>query len=65
MKKMEQLIPKPKTKFLLVKCQACGAEQTIFSAAATKVKCLACGTILSEPGASSANVSAKILREFM
>jgi len=64
MKTGQQLIPKPKTKFLRVKCHGCGNEQTIFSAAATKVKCLACGTIMAEPKASRAEIKAKVLKEF-
>ena len=61
---VESMIPKPKTKFLRVKCAACGNEQTIFSAAASVVKCLACSTVIAEPSASKALIKAKVLREF-
>ncbi len=64
MKSIESMIPKPKTKFLKVKCGGCGSEHVIFSAAASKVKCLACGTVLAEPSASKAIIAAKVLKEF-
>ncbi|HLC92650.1 MAG TPA: 30S ribosomal protein S27e [archaeon] len=64
MKTIESMIPTPKTKFLKVKCGACGSEQTIFSAAASKVKCLACSLPLAEPSASKAELKAKVLKEF-
>lgn len=47
-----ELIPKPKTSFLKVKCASCGSEQKIFSAASRKVNCLACNKTLAEPAAS-------------
>ena len=57
------LIPKPRTKFLKVKCSGCGNEQTIFSAASTKVKCLVCNHELAEPRASKVKLKTKILKE--
>lgn len=57
------LVPMPSTRFLRVKCQ-CGNEQTTFSAATTRVKCLKCDTQLLEPGASKATLQAKVLKEF-
>ena len=59
----KDLIPSPKTKFVMVKC-TCGNEQVIFNSASSKVKCLKCDTILAEPGASKARIKAKILKEF-
>lgn len=55
-------VQKKSAGFLRVKC-ACGNEQTIFSAATTKVKCLACGTQLAESTSSRVRVSAKVVAE--
>lgn len=57
-------IPRPKTKFLRIKCNGCGNEQTVFSAASTKVKCLACNQELAQTGASKIFVKTKILKVF-
>lgn len=48
-------------KFLKVKCQDCGNEQTIFGRAATKVGCLACGATLATPTGGYADVKAEVL----
>ena len=58
----KNLIPVPKTHFLKVKC-GCGNEQTIFNAATTKVKCLACGTPLAQTTSSRIKLKAKVLKE--
>ncbi len=58
------VVPQPKTKFLRVKCKACGNEQTIFSAAAIVVRCLACNKELAYPASSKARVVTKVLKEF-
>ena len=59
----EAKIPKPKTKFLKVKCSACGNEQTIFSNANNDVKCLACNNILAESKGGKVKLRAKIVKE--
>lgn len=56
-----ELIPKPKTKFIRVKCSGCGSEQTIFSAASTNVKCLACNQELAQSGASKIRLKTKVI----
>jgi len=59
----DRYIPKPKTKFLRVKCPSCGNEQNIFSAPSTKVKCLVCDHLISESGASKGIMRAgKVLK---
>jgi len=54
---------KPRTRFLKLKCNACGNEQTVFSAATTDVKCLACNQVLAESGASKIRLKARIVKE--
>ncbi len=60
---LEKLLARPKTKFLKVKCQGCGSSQVIFSAPTTKVKCLACETVLAEPTASKAEMKTSVIKE--
>ncbi|MEW6294864.1 MAG: 30S ribosomal protein S27e [Candidatus Diapherotrites archaeon] len=61
---MKISIPRPKTKFLRVKCDSCGNEQVMFSAPSSTVKCLVCEKVLAEPKASKPSIKSKILREY-
>lgn len=63
-KDIVELIPKPNTKFIRVKCSGCGSEQTIFSAASTNVKCLACNQPLAQSGASKIKIKTKIINVY-
>jgi small subunit ribosomal protein S27e len=55
-------IPKPRSRFLKVKCPGCGNEQTVFDRPAHSVRCAACNQELGKSGASKANWSAKITK---
>jgi small subunit ribosomal protein S27e len=56
-------IPKPKTKFLKVKCPHCGNEQTIFSNPARNVKCNACSKVIAESSSGKAKLKVKSVKE--
>ncbi len=56
-----ELIPKPKSRFLKVKCNDCGNEQVMFGSASTKVTCIVCGKTLAEPTGGKARVLTKII----
>lgn len=56
-----ELIPKPKSRFLKVKCNDCGNEQVMFGSASTRVTCLVCGKTLAEPTGGKARVLTKII----
>ncbi|MFH1256078.1 MAG: 30S ribosomal protein S27e [Candidatus Diapherotrites archaeon] len=58
------LIPRPKTKFIRVKCSSCGNEQNIFSAASTPVKCIVCNHELASTGASKIRLKAKVVKVY-
>ncbi len=58
-----ELSKKKKTKFLKAKCSGCGNEQIIFSAAATKIKCLVCNQLLAETTAGKVRPIAKVVKE--
>jgi small subunit ribosomal protein S27e len=54
MKKERILIPKPRSKFLLVQCTNCGNEQIVFSSINKDLKCKACdGLIVEKSGGKS------------
>jgi len=57
-------IPKPKTKFLKVKCASCGNDQIVFSNPASKIFCLVCNHALAESGAGHIKLKANIVKEF-
>lgn len=63
MVKVEDLLKKKKQKFLKVKCNSCGNEQTIYGAASSDVKCLVCGQVLAESTASRIVLKGKLLKE--
>lgn len=57
----EKLIPKPRSRFLRVKCDDCSNEQVIFGSASSKVQCLVCGKTLAEPTGGKVRVLTKII----
>ncbi len=57
----DSLIPKPRSRFLRVKCDDCGNEQVIFGCAASRVQCLVCGKTLAEPTGGKVKVLTKII----
>jgi len=61
MSEWERLLPRPRSKFLRVKCPSCGNEQAIFSHATSEVKCNICSTILAEPTGGKAAIKGEIL----
>lgn len=61
MGKLRELIPKPRSRFLRVKCPSCGNEQIIFESPATRVLCRVCSQILAEPKGGKGNILAEIM----
>ncbi|WP_054842480.1 30S ribosomal protein S27e [Vulcanisaeta distributa] len=43
------LVPRPRSRFLRVRCNNCGNEQVVFDRPAMVVRCLVCGNVLIEP----------------
>lgn len=64
MTEWEELIPKPTSSFLRVKCLKCGNEQLLFSHAVNKVVCNVCGTELAEPSGGKAKIKGEIVAVF-
>jgi len=63
-KTIESYFPKPKSKFIKVRCKKCGNEQIIFDKASTVVKCLKCGETLALPTGGKAKILAEIVEVY-
>ena len=61
-KKRKILVPKPKSRFLLVICPQCGREQVVFSHATFPARCHSCGALLVRPTGGKAQILGKIER---
>jgi len=59
---VENFVPRPRTRFLRLKCNSCSNVQTVFSAATTQVRCLVCNSLLAESGASKIRLNVKAVR---
>jgi small subunit ribosomal protein S27e len=58
-----ELLPKPKSKFLRVRCPKCGNEMIVFSHATTKVQCRICGEVLAKSTGGRAIIRGEVLSE--
>lgn len=56
----ENLIPKPKSRFLRVRCPECGNEQVVFSSPSNVVKCNICKAILATPTGGKARIEGEV-----
>ena len=61
MSEWENLIPRPTSKFLRVRCLSCESEQIVFSNASHEVKCRTCGEVLAEPTGGKAKIMGSII----
>ncbi|WP_069807955.1 30S ribosomal protein S27e [Vulcanisaeta thermophila] len=43
------LIPRPRSRFIRIRCNNCGNEQVVFDRPSMIVRCLVCGNVLIEP----------------
>jgi len=57
-----ELIPRPRSEFLRVKCPRCGNEQIIFNRTSTFVRCTVCEELLAEPAGGLSKLRAEILQ---
>jgi small subunit ribosomal protein S27e len=62
MKKSKVLVPEPNSKFLRVKCNSCGNEQTVFSHSSFPVRCTSCGEQLASPTGGKAKILGEVTR---
>lgn len=64
MAEWENLIPRPKSSFLRVKCLKCGNEQMVFSHAVNRVSCNVCGAELAVPSGGKAVIKGEVIAVF-
>ncbi|HZY93912.1 MAG TPA: 30S ribosomal protein S27e [Candidatus Bathyarchaeia archaeon] len=57
-----ELIPKPKSVFLRVKCPKCSNEQIVFERTSSYVKCTVCDELLAEPTGGKARIRGEMLQ---
>ena len=57
----EKLLPRPKSKFIRIKCPDCGNEQVVFDHATTNVKCNVCGSILAAPTGGMVDIKGEVV----
>lgn len=61
MSEWETLLPRPRSRFIRVKCSDCGNEQVVFEHTASTVNCNVCGTVLAEPTGGKAAIKGEIV----
>ena len=64
MTEWEDLIPRPTSAFIRVKCVECGNEQLLFSHSVNVVKCNVCGVELAKPSGGKAEIKGEIVAVF-
>ena len=57
----EELIPRPRSTFLRVRCTECENEQVVFDSATTEVNCNVCGNILAQPTGGRVKIIGEIV----
>ncbi|MGA2783320.1 MAG: 30S ribosomal protein S27e [Candidatus Bathyarchaeia archaeon] len=57
-----ELIPKPQTNFLRVKCSKCANEQVIFDRPSVAPRCSVCDEVLAETTGGKAKLKAEVLQ---
>ncbi|MBS3150589.1 30S ribosomal protein S27e [Candidatus Woesearchaeota archaeon] len=55
------MIKETKSKFVKVRCAKCKNEQIIFGKSSSKIKCLVCGEVLSNPSGGKSKIEARVL----
>jgi len=57
-----ELIPKPQSTFIRVKCPKCGNEQVVFDRPSIAPKCSVCDEQLADPAGGKAKIRSEILQ---
>lgn len=57
-----ELIPKPESNFVRIKCAKCGNEQVIFDRPSIPPRCSVCEEILAEPTGGKARIKSEIVQ---
>ena len=60
---MKELIPRPKSVFLKLKCLKCGNEQIVFERSSSFVKCNVCDEVIIEPSGGRCKIKGEIIQK--
>lgn len=63
-KKTKEIIPRPRSLFVKVKCSNCGAERIVYDHTTTLIKCKVCNEILAQPTGGKALIKGKIVAKY-
>ena len=61
-KHVSDIVPMPKSKFLLVVCKKCKNKQIVFSKTSTVVRCQKCNEELAIPTGGEAKINARVIK---
>lgn len=61
MVKWIEIIPRPRSNFIRVKCSECGNEQIMFNYTSMSIHCNVCGAVLAESTGGKANIKGEIV----
>ena len=56
----KELIPKPQSRFVKVKCGKCGNEQAVFERSSMIINCNVCDEVLAEPSGGKTKIKAEV-----
>jgi len=59
----DELIPKPRSSFIRVKCPKCGNEQVIFDRPSLAPHCSVCDEVLAQPAGGRPKLKAEVVQE--
>ena len=62
-KRLNEMLPRPRSKFFQVRCLRCGNVQPVFSHSSSIVKCNVCGEELVNPVGGKAIIKGELLKE--
>lgn len=57
-----ELIPKPESNFVRLKCAKCGNEQVIFDKPSIAPRCSVCNELLAEPTGGKAKIKSEVVQ---
>jgi len=57
-----ELIPKPQSNFVRVKCSKCGNEQVVFDKPSVAPRCSVCEEILADPTGGKAKLRSEVVQ---
>jgi len=57
-----ELIPKPESNFVRIKCPKCGNEQVIFDRPSIFPRCSVCEELLAEPTGGKASIKSEVVQ---